>query len=58
LTDAIWAEIPDGILDGLPDPEVPEAIDTREKANGLPLIDSDWDWVEQTLGLVADRAYR
>ncbi len=40
----------------LPDPpEIPEA--EVEGSDGLPLIDSDWDWAEQTRRLIVHRAY-
>jgi hypothetical protein len=37
-------------------PEIPKA-ETGE-VDGSPLIDSDWDWAEQTRRLIAHRAYR
>jgi hypothetical protein len=41
-------ELPGAVV---PEPEV------DGHTHGLPLIDSDWDWVGQTLRLKASRAY-
>jgi len=36
-------------------PAIPEA--EVHGMDGVPLIDSDWDWAEQTRKLIAHRAY-
>jgi hypothetical protein len=41
----------------LPKPIVPEP-ELNGHLNGLPLIDSTWDWVAQTLALKASKEYR
>jgi hypothetical protein len=40
----------------LPPPIVPEA-ELGSRDNGLPLLDSDWSWTEQTLALKSSKAY-
>jgi hypothetical protein len=40
----------------LPGPVVPQP-ELNEYRNGLPLIDSDWPWVEQTQRLIASKKY-
>ncbi|MGH2451188.1 MAG: hypothetical protein ACRDGE_07945 [Candidatus Limnocylindria bacterium] len=54
INDALRVELPDGI--SLPEiPEIPEA--QVRGADGLPLIDSGWDWVDQTMRLIAHKSY-
>lgn len=54
LDKALRVEEIEGIK--LPEPpEIPEA--EVDGMDGLPLIDSDWDWAEQTRRLIAHRAY-
>jgi hypothetical protein len=39
-------------------PEIPEIPEPQvSEANGQPLIDSGWEWVEQTRRLIASKAY-
>ena len=53
IDDAVRTEVPDIELPEIviPEPEVTAGI------NGLPLIDSDWDWESQTRALIAHKAY-
>jgi hypothetical protein len=44
----------DGI--GLPEPQIPEA-EVFPESQGLPLVSSAWDWVEQTRALIARKRY-
>jgi hypothetical protein len=57
INKALRAEIGDDFKFDFPEPVVPEA-ETNGHLPGKPLLDSDWDWVEQTLRLKDSKAYR
>jgi hypothetical protein len=52
LSDALRIDVDD---DDLPLIEIPQAIDPG--GNGLPLLDSRWDFAEQCHRLIASKAY-
>lgn len=53
LNDALRIEVDE---DDLPPIDLPEAIDPG--GNGLPLLDSRWDFAEQCRRLIDSKAYR
>jgi hypothetical protein len=55
VNDALRAETGDDF--DLPEIVIPQP-ELNGSMNGLPLIDSDWSWVEQTLALKASKDYR
>jgi phage terminase large subunit-like protein len=53
--DELWGAT---LIEGVELPEVPEIPEAEvDRDDGLPLIDSDWDWSEQTAKLIAHKAY-
>jgi hypothetical protein len=57
INEALRAETGDEFDFDFPEPVVPEA-ETNGRVPSEPLLDSDWDWVEQTLRLKDSKAYR
>jgi hypothetical protein len=57
INEALRTEIGDEYDFDLPEIVVPEP-ELNGHDYGLPLIDSDWSWVEQTLSLKASKGYR